>query len=240
MFNTFVLMNYNSTLIALAWPDTKVVKEGKWYDYPMQFLGFIKDGYYTAGHAAFLLINHDDGNVEYFDFGRYHTPYQYGRVRDRITDPDLEVNIKAIIEDGEILNIKEILLYIKNNEACHGVGKLTAVLTECTNFNKTYNRAKQIQDYDAIPYGPFKINGSTCSRFVAKITYTSTSNWLTKLLIMLPYTVSATPRSNRKTLNEKPYYYEINKGTLNVYKNKWYFVKRWFIYKKSYPIPQTA
>jgi len=28
---------YNTgTIVALAWPDTKVIREGKWYDVPMK------------------------------------------------------------------------------------------------------------------------------------------------------------------------------------------------------------
>ncbi len=64
----------DATIIALAWPDTKVIHEGKWYDTPMKWLGILKDGYYSAGHAAFLLVNHNNNDVHYFDFGRYQTP----------------------------------------------------------------------------------------------------------------------------------------------------------------------
>ena len=47
----------NATILALAWPDTKVTHEGKWYDYPMKWVGAIdKEGYYNAGHAALILI----------------------------------------------------------------------------------------------------------------------------------------------------------------------------------------
>ncbi|PKP37342.1 MAG: hypothetical protein CVT98_06190 [Bacteroidetes bacterium HGW-Bacteroidetes-15] len=101
----------NATIFALAWPDTKVTHEGKWYDHPMKWIGAIdKEGYYNAGHAAFMLVNHTNGDVHYFDFGRYQAPIKHGRVRDKETDPDVEVSIKAIIENGEIKNIEELLL----------------------------------------------------------------------------------------------------------------------------------
>ncbi len=217
---------HNDSIIALAWPDTKVVKEGKWYDLPMQWLGFIKDGKYTAGHAAFLLINHENNEIHYFDYGRYHTPYQYGRVRDKITDPDVVVKQRAIIENGEILNLGEILLERYNNKACHGDGKLTAVVVKNINFKKAYAKAKELQHREAIPYGPLRINGSTCSRLVVQVVYDATNNWLTKLLIKVPYTVSATPRSNKKVLNNKPYYFEVTNGIVSTYKNNWFWLRK--------------
>lgn len=233
-------MNYNSTIIALAWPNTKVVKEGKWYDYPMQWLGFIKDGKYNAGHAALILVNHENGALEYFDFGRYHTPNKYGRVRDRVTDPDIEIKLNAIIEHGNIENIQEILLERYNNKACHGNGKLTAAIVKNIDFDIAYSKAKQLQSIEALPYGPFQIKGSTCSRLVVQVVYESTNNWLTKLFIKAPYTISATPRSNKKVLNDKPYYYEVNNGVVSKYKNKWYWLKRLSLPNNYESIPQVV
>ena len=232
-------MEYDSTIIALAWPNTRVVKEGKWYDYPMELLGFIKDGYYKVGHAALLLVNHSNGDVQYFDFGRYHTPYQYGRVRDRETDPDISINIKAIIENNEIININEILLDRYNNKACHGEGFLNAVIVENINYDRAFSKLKRLQEKEAIPYGPFHLRGSTCSRFVVQVVADVSSNWLTKLLIKVPYTISATPRSNRNVLNDKPYYYEVRHNKVSIHKNKWYVIRRLFFNRKNYPIPQT-
>lgn len=233
-------MFYNSSIIALAWPDTKVVREGKWYDVPMKWLGFVKEGYYTAGHAAFLLINHDNNEIHYFDYGRYHTPYQHGRVRDKITDPDIAMKHQAIFEKGQLINIKEILLERYGNKACHGDGRLTAVIVKNIDFQKAYNKAKELQNREAIPYGPFKLKGSTCSRIVVQVVYVSTNNWLTKLLIKVPYTVSATPRSNKKVLNDKAYYYEVNNGVVNTYKNNWFWLKRLIFTKKQQALPQTV
>jgi hypothetical protein len=237
-------MQNPATIVAIAWPDTKVVKEGKWYDLPMQWLGVIKNGYYTAGHAALMLVDHITGEVHYFDFGRYHTPHQYGRVRDKFTDPDVAVNLNAIIENGEIKNLEELLLERYSNKACHGDGKLTAALVNHIDFNKAYQKAKALQNREAIPYGPFTIKGSTCSRLVVQVVYEATNNLFTKLLIKLPYTVSATPRSNKKVLNDLPYYYEVENNQVFKYKNTWHPFKRLFspteiTYRKN-QIPRTA
>lgn len=222
----------NATIVALAWPDTKVTHEGKWYDYPMKWLGIIdKEGYYSAGHAALLLINHTNGDVHYFDFGRYHTPIKHGRVRDKETDPDVEIPIKAIIKNNHISNIEELLLERYNNKACHGVGRLTASFVHHVDFEKAYQKAKEMQAREAIKYGPFQPNGTNCSRLVVQVVYASSNNWLNKLLIKVPYTVSATPRSNNKVLNDCPFYYEVNNHQVSIKKSKLYAFKRMLVCK---------
>ena len=231
---------HSDSIIALAWPDTKVVKEGKWYDVPMQWLGFLKEGKYTAGHAAFLLINHQNNEIHYFDYGRYHTPYQCGRVRDKITDPDVAIKHTAIIENGEVINLEEVLIERYNNKVCHGDGRLTAVVVKNIDFTKAYTKVKEMQNREAIPYGPLRVNGSTCSRLVVQVVYEATNNWLTKLLIKVPYTVSATPRSNKKVLNDKPYYYEVNNGIVSSYKNNWFWLRKIAGTKTQHESPQIA
>lgn len=226
--------NTNATIIALAWPETKVTHEGKWYDHPMKWIGAIdKEGYYNAGHAAFMLVNHTNGDVHYFDFGRYHTPLKHGRVRDKETDPDVEVPFKAIIENGEIKNVEELLLERYNNKACHGTGRLTASIVHHIDFDKAYKKAKEMQAREAIKYGPFEPNGTTCSRLVVQVVIASTNNWLTKFLIRVPYTVSATPRSNNKVLNDCPFYYEVIDNKVFIKKSKFYFFKRIFVKRLS-------
>lgn len=224
-------MSNTATIIALAWPDTKVIHEGKWYDEPMRWVGAIKDGHYNAGHAAFLLINNATGEIQYFDFGRYHTPMKYGRVRSRLTDPDIEVKHKAVIEDGVITNLEEVLLERYANKACHGDGRLTASIVKNLAYDKAYNKVMKMQAREAIYYGPFEFGGTTCSRLVAQVVLTSTKDWLTKLMIVLPYTVSATPRSNNKVLNDCCHFYEIADGNVTLKKSKFYKVKSLFKFK---------
>ena len=221
-------MSSTGTLIALAWPDTKVVQEGKWYDDPMRWLGVIKDGYYKVGHAAFLLIDNSTGHIEYFDFGRYHTPIKYGRVRDRTTDPDVEIKLKAELRDNVISNIEEILLDRHNTAACHGDGRLTASIVKNIDYDKAFSKAKKMQSREAIQYGPFELKGTNCSRFVAEVVVSSTKDWLTKLLISVPYTLSATPRSNNKVLNDCSAYIEIVEGEVSIRESEFYNFKRLF------------
>lgn len=200
------------SLIVLAWPETLVVKPGSWYDLPAKLLGISKDNYYEAGHSAAILVNHKTGSLHYFDFGRYHTPRQTGRVRDQITDPDLTINIKAIIDQGKIENIEEILQEVSMNNATHGTGKMLASVYAGIDFNKVFLKAKELQGGEAISYGPFIQNGTNCSRFVAQLARTGAKNWLTKMLLRVPYTISATPISNIRLVNSFTYSYLIIGG----------------------------
>ena len=219
-------MSNTGTIIALAWPDTKVIHEGKWYDEPMRWIGAInKDGYYSAGHAAFLLINNATGAIDYFDFGRYQTPMKYGRVRSKLTDPDIEMKHQTVIKNGTILNLDEILIERYQNKACHGNGRLTASIVKNIDYQKAYQKATEMQARDAIYYGPFEFGGTTCSRFVAQTVLKSTSNWFTKFLIIFPYTISATPRSNNKVLNDCSHYFEVNDGKVLLFKSSFFEIK---------------
>ena len=56
------------------------------------------------------------------DFGRYHTPEGYGRVRDAETDPDVGIPLLAEIKNNEILNIDTILKDAVYKKANHGEG----------------------------------------------------------------------------------------------------------------------
>ena len=153
--------------IAIAWPETYCKQSGSWYDRIMKFLNISENHYYKVGHAALVLINSETKKCHYFDFGRYHAPYQHGRVRSEITDHGLKVNTLAqFSEDGQsIENFIEILTELQLNPECHGEGALHASYCKL-DFEKSYQKAIQLQQRSPIAYGPFKYNGSNCSRFV--------------------------------------------------------------------------
>ena len=107
-------------IIMLAWPEGYVRAAGAWYD---KF--FSINGKYRVGHSAAVLINSKEGKAYYFDFGRYHTPQGYGRVRDEETDPDLvlpDINIKS----DKIVNLNDILVFLSKLKSTHGEGRLYA------------------------------------------------------------------------------------------------------------------
>jgi len=170
----------------------------------MKLFGFNKNTFYKVGHAAIILIEASTGKCHYFDFGRYHAPYGYGRVRDSETDHDLLINSKAVLHDIDfrLANFEEILIELANNEACHGIGELHASYTNI-NFEKAYQFAKQMQNNSPWKYGPFILNGTNCSRFVRTIILSGNPPISDKLKIYIPFTLSPTPIGNVRSLKNK-------------------------------------
>ena len=83
--------------IAIAWPQTYCKQPGSWYDPLTALLGINRNNYYRAGHAALVLIDIQGKKCHYFDFGRYHSPFQHGRVRSAETDHDLKMFTRPVI-----------------------------------------------------------------------------------------------------------------------------------------------
>jgi hypothetical protein len=190
--------------IALAWPQTWCKQPNAWYDSLMLKLGLSVNHYYRAGHAALVLVEKSTGDCHYFDFGRYHAPFEHGRVRNANTDHDLDLPVKAqITADGKsITNLREILEFLHQSQACHGNGDLYGSYTEI-NFKKALEKAKEMQQQSPIPYGPFVWKGTNCSRFVH--TAILAGNPETKHAFRLKYIIplTPTPMSNVNALAHK-------------------------------------
>ena len=156
------------SLIPLGWPQTPVREVGMWYD-KVTWLFKEKGNYYRAGHAALLLVNHETKECFYFDFGRYHTTHQKGRVRDKFTDVDLAFDIPIQFKDDsfEIANLHQIGSLLSSFEETHGDGDL--LLSQYfVDFDVCYHYAKSLQEKGEVNYGPFDLTGTNCSRFVNK------------------------------------------------------------------------
>lgn len=159
------MTEYSGLAIAIAWPEFIGKQSGAWYDTPMRWLGANRNFHYKVGHAALILVNKETGSCHHFDCGRYHAPYQYGRIRDATTDDNLAIQTKARISGNRICNFQEITMEIQNNKASFGVGKLYAAYCPL-NFELAWARVKKMQSVGAIPFGPFVRNGTNCCRFV--------------------------------------------------------------------------
>lgn len=192
-------------IIVLAWPEGETTAAGAWYD---SFCA--TNGKYRVGHSALILINSENKELLYFDFGRYHTPTGFGRVRDKETDPDIGIPISAEIEDNRIKNIEEILVHTKNKKANHGEGKLYASILNNVNFISSYRFAKKIQEKGIIPYGPFVPKGSNCSRFVSATIRKSNPNLIKNLRLRFPFSLSPSPKRNVSISNNN--YYVVGKN----------------------------
>lgn len=214
-------MPSDGCFITLAWPDTMVRKVGMWYDYPLTWLGICNANYYKAGHAACLLVNYATGDVNYYDFGRYHTPEHQGRVRGCNTDPELEINTKAISNQlGEIENIDEILTEVAHNKHTHGSGKLWASLKLNIDYTSISSKINSLQNRQLIDYGPLDTSGTNCSRFVAQAVRPGLNGITNRFLSFLPYTLSPTPKSNIRLYNSYGYFYELYRGDI-IQKHVW-------------------
>lgn len=189
-------------IIALAWPETTCKQAGAWYDFPLKLLGINKNNSYKVGHAALVLINISSGKCHYFDFGRYHAPYQYGRVRSEITDHDLEIKTKALFDENQNLeNLNSILEELHINDSCHGYGSLHASYCKI-DFMKALNKAHYLQSKSPIKYGPFIPSGTNCSRFVNTVIMAGKPNLKFMIALAVPKTVTPSPLSNVKALEK--------------------------------------
>lgn len=192
----------NGIAIALSWPETLCKQAGSWYDRPLKWLGINKGNYYKVGHAAIVLIEKSSGICHYFDFGRYHAPYQHGRVRSLYTDHDLEVKTKALFnKNGDLENFEDILFELFLNESCHGTGNLHASFCEIY-FEKAFEKANEMQENSPILYGPFLPTGTNCSRFVSSVLISGKPSFLFLFQLLFPKTLSPTPIGNVKALRK--------------------------------------
>ena len=187
-------------VIALAWPDTYCKQAGAWYDGLMNFFGIAKNNYYKVGHAALVLVNGTSGDCHYYDFGRYHAPFGHGRVRNHETDFDLELSIKAQInEQNQIENFSSILKNIFKNPACHGTGKLCA--SYCSvDYAAALEKAEKMQFHSPHAYGPFVYSGTNCSRFVRTVILAGKPPLKYLFKLAFPITFSPTPSTNVEAL----------------------------------------
>lgn len=193
----------NGYAIALAWPETYCKQAGAWYDKLLSIIGVSKNFHYKVGHAAVILVDGINGNCHYFDFGRYHAPFGYGRVRNKETDHDLRIHSKAIINpSGTIKNLNELLSEVYHNPSCHGNGPVHAASTKIR-FDLAYNTALEMQKSNPWKYGPFIWMGTNCSRFVRTIIVSGKPTLKQIFRLRFPLTLSPTPLGIVKILGGK-------------------------------------
>jgi hypothetical protein len=190
--------------IALAWPQMYCKEVGVWYDKPARFLGINRNNFYKVGHAALVLVDLKDGSCHYFDFGRYHAPYQYGRVRMGDADPDLIINTKAVFSEDkmDILNFKEILEELQNNPACHGEGALHGAYHPI-DYEAARSKAVEMHNEHIIPYGPFVMGGTNCSRFVNTVLRAGRLPWFKHFYLRYLKPITPTTLTNVHALGNK-------------------------------------
>lgn len=190
-------------VIALAWPEMYCKQTAAWYDEFTHILGISKFRYYKVGHAAVTLVD-PEGNCHYYDFGRYHAPYSYGRVRGALSDHDLIIHTKAVFsEDGkQILNFREILEELQKNPACHGEGKLHASYSRI-DYSAAHKKVTEMHTRHIYPYGPFIWNGTNCARFVNTIARAGRLSFRKWFHLRFLKPITSTTLTNVHGLNKK-------------------------------------
>jgi len=186
---------HNGFAIVLAWPETLCKQAGGWYDPLLEFFNLNKNGYYKIGHAAIVLVDENTGVCQYFDFGRYHAPHGFGRVRSAFTDHDLKINTNAEIFENQIENLNDILQELFENKSTHGTGPINATLTRI-NFNAALQKVLNMQAQEFIEYGPLLPNGTNCSRFVNTAVLAGKPSFSEQLALTFPLTISPSPMWN--------------------------------------------
>lgn len=163
-------MRNTGKIIPIAYPDTFVKYSSENVQNKLfPYLGLGKNGYIKAGHALLLLIENTTGYIHYFDFGRYVTPPNTGRVRSEKTDAELHIPIKATFsETGKLTNMEEILLWLEAHpEKTHGEGRMIASVCDEIDYQKALNYILNLQNQGSVPYITFSnTKGSNCSRLV--------------------------------------------------------------------------
>lgn len=192
--------------IAIAWPETYCKQAGCWYDFYCDLLGFSEHHFYKVGHAAIVLVHPSNGKCLYFDFGRYQSPMHQGRVRSEETDHSLVIHTRAHFSEDRkrMVNLKEILNELQLNEECHGEGFLRAGYC-LVDFQRAKTEALKMQLNSPLPYGPFVIGGSNCSRFVRSVLLAGKPELQTALKLRLGIPFTPRPIDNVNAMKHQAY-----------------------------------
>ena len=214
--------------IVIAWPQC-------WAKAPesvfakLEKLGLFKSIYFQLGHAGVVLINGADGQVEYFDFGRYSTGSKRGRVRSRRSDPKLGTGIRARFgEDGELMNFRDILRHLKlKQEEMHGEGAMHVSL--CTQFDYQLGHlaAECMQDAGSLDYGSIIPRTTNCANFVQKILLAGVQCKKTRFWLRFPLTfLQSTPLGNVEAIRSAQNYIITDREIITKKRrNQWQVVK---------------
>ena len=176
----------------ISWPDTLCRQASAWYDPILKLIRINKGGYYKVGHSAMVLIDKTSGECKYFDFGRYHTPTGYGRVRDAITDSELKLTSIVDFDSNGIPDLDMLTIELAKKEACNGTGDPVLSVTR-VDYNNVIDQIKVFQKRVFIPYGPFVRNGTNCSRFVRDSVVAGLDEPLLKFMLKYPWTYTPSP-----------------------------------------------
>ncbi|SHJ65135.1 DUF6695 family protein [Aquimarina spongiae] len=234
-------MKYTGKIISLAFPDTFVRYSDESVLQLLPIFGLGRNRYIKAGHAAFVLIENSTGRAEYYDFGRYITPQGYGRVRSAITDVELEIPFKAILDtEHNLENLKEFLVWLEANpHKTHGSGRLVASVCDFIDYEKARAYVLSVQGKGSIPYKAFGKEGSNCSRIVTDTILAGTDHHkIRKPLLRNKRFTPSTVGNVEKSSVHNPIY-EVIEGEVKEYKGSAFKENMTNYFDKNVPSPDN-
>jgi len=188
--------SFKDYAIILTWPDATIRGDEKWMMF-FKKIGIVKNLNFKVGHTGIIIINHLDGFMRFYDFGRYITPRGYGRARSSSSDPLLRIDIKAVIKNKNILNIDTIIAYLESIKgALYGHGKLYFSIVHGINFNSAQSYGDACVVQGTYPYGAIAKNNNNCSRFITRMLLKASSKFHFWHSINFPETIKSSPISN--------------------------------------------
>lgn len=205
----------NDFAIAIGWPQNYCKQPGYWFDSLGKLLGMNKNGYYKIGHSAVVLVNTEKNECHYFDFGRYQTPFQKGRVRNMDTDPSLVIKTVPLISSNQkkILNIENILEELQMNCEIHSEGKIISSYTKI-NFLKAYKTALRLQNMELVEYGLFSKSKYNCAKFVNEVILSGEPSIISILTLKFLVPIIPSTKSNVYALRNRRIKPHMRKGNL--------------------------
>lgn len=222
----------NDYAIILTWPDATIRGDEKWMMF-FKKIGLVKNLNFKVGHTGVVLVNHLDGSMYFYDFGRYITPRGYGRARSQFSDPLLEIKTKARFVEGKIDNILEIVEEFETMKpAMYGEGKLYFSIVGGIDFHKAKAYGDACVLEGTYPYGAVARNNNNCSRFITRMLMKSAERYHFWHYLNLPETIKSSPVSNLiNAVDDRMIYsYTPQEGVkhfkMNRFQSFWFLVKQ--------------
>lgn len=195
-------MEFKDIAIILTWPDATIRGDEKWMMF-FKKIGLVKNLNFKVGHTGVIIVDHQSGEMFFYDFGRYVAPRGYGRARSKFSDPMLDIPIKAQLKDGKIKNLEEIVAFLETlKPVMYGEGKLFFSVVSGIHFPTAKKYGDECVEQGTYPYGAVARNNNNCSRFITRMLMKASPVFHFWHGINLPETIKSSPVSNLVNSNK--------------------------------------
>lgn len=216
-------VTYNDLALILTWPDATIRGDEAWMMF-FKKIGIVKNLNFKVGHTGIVIIKRETGEMLFYDFGRYIAPRGYGRARSKLSDPGLEIKLKAKFDDSRLTNLEAIVEQLERQKpAMYGEGVLYFSIARGINFEQAKAYGDDCVYQGTFPYGAVAPNNNNCSRFIARMLMRSSKKYTWYHSINLPETIKASPISNvvNAVSDRMIYSYTPEQGLRHFRMNRW-------------------